>query len=102
MTLKRLSLKLALIGTVATLGLGALPALGATPPKNTDLPRSVGELMMMDPADVMHAMDPEHKGMVTKQQYMKFFSDLWDRMDKEHAGMVMKDAFMSGWAARNK
>jgi hypothetical protein len=98
MMVKQLSLKLVMLGTAAMLGLGALPA-GATV---TDLPRSVGELMNMSPMDVMRMMDPEHKGKVTKEQYMKFFSDLWDKMDKEHAGMVTKEAFMSGWAERNK
>ena len=101
MTFKQVSRKLAILGTVATLGLGALPARGAAP-MNTDLPRSVGELMNLTPTEVMQMMDPEHKGMVTKEQYLKFFSDLWDRMDKEHAGMVMKDTFMYGYAARNK
>jgi hypothetical protein len=102
MTFKQLSLKLVMLGTAATLGLGALPARAATAPKSTDLPRSVGELMNMTPTELMNMMDPEHKGMVTKEQYLKFFSDLWDRMDKEHAGMVMKDTFMYGYAARNK
>jgi hypothetical protein len=101
MTFKQVSRKLAILGTVATLGLGALPALGAAP-ANTDLPRSVGELMNMTPMQVMQMMDPEHKGMVTKEQYLKFFSDLWDRMDADKKGMVMKDTFMYGWAERHK
>jgi len=101
MTFKQLSLKLAAFGTAATLGLGALPALGAAP-ANTDLPRSVGELMNMSPMDVMHMMDTEHKGKVTKKQYMKFFSDLWDKMEKDKSGMVSMEAFTAGWAERNK
>jgi hypothetical protein len=101
MTFKQLSLKIAAVGTAATLGLGALPALGA-PPTSTDLPRSVGELMNMSPMDVMHMMDTEHKGKVTKKQYMKFFSDLWDKMEKDQSGMVSMEAFTTGWAARHK
>ena len=101
MMFKQLSLKLAMLGTAATLGLGALPALAAAP-ANTDLPRSVGELMNMSPMDVMHMMDTEHKGKVTKKQYMKFFSDLWDKMEKDKSGMVSMEAFTTGWAARHK
>ncbi|BDG08387.1 hypothetical protein [Anaeromyxobacter paludicola] len=97
MTLKQLTLALPLLGTLAL----GLPARAAAP-SNTDLPRSIGELMKMKPMEVMHLMDPDKKGMVTKEQYLKFFEDLWNRMDQGQKGMVMKDAWMSGYSARNK
>jgi hypothetical protein len=97
---KRLSRGVAAVCTAAALGIATL-AQGAAP-TNTDLPRSVGELMNMSPMEVMHQMDADHSGMITKEEYLKYFSDLWDRMDKEHASKVPKEVFMSGWAARNK
>ena len=56
----------------------------------------------MSPMDVMHMMDTDNKGKVTKEQYLKFFSDLWDKMEKDKAGMVSMEAFTTGWAARHK
>jgi len=74
----------------------------ATEQTNTDLPRSIGEVMKMKPLQVMHMVDTDKTGVVTKQQYMKFFEDLWDRMDPGHKGTVSKDVWMHGWAERNQ
>lgn len=87
-----------MLGSLGLVLCTALPARAAE--TVTDLPRSIGELMKMKPMQVMHMMDPEHKGMVTKEAYLKFFGDLWDKMDKNNAGMVHKEEWMG--YSRNK
>jgi hypothetical protein len=48
----------------------------------TGMPRSMGEFMKMDPEECMKMMDKEHKGHVTKKEFMKFQEELWQKMDK--------------------
>ena len=100
MNLSRRLQSLLLASAVAVIALVAQPVKAATP-MTTDYPRSVGELMKMKPMAVMHMMDTDKKGVVTKDEYMKFFTDLWTKMDKENKGEVTKDEWMTGWA-RNK
>jgi Ca2+-binding EF-hand superfamily protein len=42
---------------------------------------------------MMHMMDMSHKGMVTRDDYNKYMSKLFDTMDKQHKGMLDKQAF---------
>lgn len=100
MKLKNLYLALAL-GAAAVL---ALPvSAGATSQHSQDFPRSVGEVVAkMKPMELMHMIDKEKKGVVTKEQYMQFFEDLWNKMDPNHTGTVDKDTWMHGWAQRNQ
>jgi uncharacterized membrane protein len=47
--------------------------------------------MMMD----MNAMDTNHDGMISKQEFMKFHEKMWAKMKKNKSGMVdMKDMEM--------
>jgi uncharacterized membrane protein len=47
--------------------------------------------MMMD----MNAMDTNHDGMISKQEFMKFHEKMWATMKKNKSGMVnMKDMEM--------
>jgi len=102
MRIKVLSLMLFALNTAGALALSP-SRVAAAPQINTDLPRSVGEVIArMKPMQLMHLVDTHKKGVVTKEQYMKFFEDLWDRMDPDHTGTVSKEVWMHGWAKRNQ
>jgi len=92
---------LAALGAMGALVLGPVRAAAAET-TNVDLPRSIGEVMKMKPMQVMHMIDTDKKGVVTKEQYMKFFEAIWDKMDPDHTGTVAKEAWMHGWAKRNQ
>lgn len=46
------------------------------------------QMQAKKPMKVMHMMDKDNKGYVTKQEFMKFHEDLFDRMDKDHNGQL--------------
>jgi hypothetical protein len=50
------------------------------------MPTSMAQLMKMDPEECMKMMDKEHKGHVTKKEFMKFQEELWQKMDKNRDG----------------
>ncbi len=56
-------------------------------------PTSMAQLMKMDPEECMKMMDKEHKGHVTKKEFMKFQEELWQKMDKNHDGRVDRVEF---------
>jgi hypothetical protein len=55
----------------------------------------------MKPMDVMHVIDTDKKGYVTREEFMKFQEEFFDRMDKNHDGKVDAKEWM-GKAAANK
>ncbi len=56
-------------------------------------PTSMAQLMKMDPEECMKMMDKEHKGHVTKKEFMKFQEELWQKMDKNRDGRVDRVEF---------
>jgi hypothetical protein len=89
------------IGATAILG-AALPGpAGADEPYRTEetrleasIPVNYKELMKMQPMDVMHAIDNQKKGVVTKEQFLKYHSMLFDKMDKDHNGELSQSEWM--------
>ncbi len=47
-----------------------------------DVPSSYPALQKMKPVEVMHMIDKEKKGYVTREEFMKFQEALFDRLDK--------------------
>jgi ABC-type Fe3+-citrate transport system substrate-binding protein len=83
---------------VAVLGLSPLGARAAEDAKHQDHmmgkgPGSMAQLMKMSPEECMQMMDKEHKGHVTKKDFMKFQEDLWKKMDKDKNGKVTAAEF---------
>lgn len=83
---------------VAVLGLTPLVARGAEDAKHQEHmmgkgPGSMAQLMKMSPEECMQMMDKEHKGHVTKKDFMKFQEDLWKKMDKDKNGKVTAAEF---------
>ena len=57
------------------------------------MPSSMTQLMKMDPEECMKMMDKEHKGHVTKKEFMKFQEELWQKMDKNRDGRADRVEF---------
>jgi len=84
-----------------TLAFGALlaavagvPAARAATPSSTDEARSWAYLTRMKPMEVMHMIDTDKKGYVTREEFMKFQEQFFDKMDKDHDGKVEASEWM--------
>jgi hypothetical protein len=51
-------------------------------------PDSYERLHRMKAMEVMHEIDADKKGYVTREEFMKFQEEFFDRMDKNHDGKV--------------
>jgi Ca2+-binding EF-hand superfamily protein len=58
------------------------------------MPSSYAALMKMKPMDVMHMMDKDKKGVVTKEQFMKFHEAMFDNMDKNKDGQLSREEWL--------
>jgi Ca2+-binding EF-hand superfamily protein len=76
-----------------TLGFALLAATGAYA-QSTDIWTTNFQKAFMT-EKMMHMMDMSGKGMVTRDDYNKYMSKVFDMMDKKHNGMVDKDEFMA-------
>ena len=79
---------LALLAVVAV-----VPAARAADVSFDKVPANYTMLMKMTPMDLMHAMDPDNKGYVTKEDFMKFHEMMFEKMDKNHDGKLSADEF---------
>ncbi len=66
-----------------------------------DFPKSYSAYMKMKPMDAMHMMDKDHKGYVTKDEFMKFHEAMFDNMDRNKDGKLSREEWM-GRGAREK
>ena len=57
------------------------------------VPVSYAAMMKMKPMDVMHLMDPDKKGYVTKDDFMKFQEQLFNTWDKDKNGRLAAPVF---------
>ncbi len=58
------------------------------------MPASYAAMMKMKPMDVMHMMDTEKTGFVTKEQFMKFHEGMFDKMDKNKDGKLAREEWL--------
>jgi hypothetical protein len=77
---------------VATLG-ASHAALAADASKEDKMPKTYSALMKMKPVEVMHMMDNGKKGFVTREEFMKFYEELFNRMDKDKNGKITEPEF---------
>ena len=89
------SLTRAALGVMVAAILAVGPAARAADVSADKVPVSYAAMMKMKPMDVMHLMDPDKKGFVTKDDYMKFHEMLFEKMDKNHDGKVDASEFMA-------
>jgi hypothetical protein len=92
MSLSRAALGAALVATIVA----AFPNARAGDVSFDKVPPNYTMLMKMKPMDVMHAMDPDKKGYVTKEDYMKFHEMMFQKMDKNHDNRLDEDEFLQG------
>jgi len=85
----RAALAAALIAVLAT-----IPDAQAADTSQDMMPASYGSLMKMKPKSVMHMMDPDKKGYVTKSDYMKFHEQMFEKMDKNHDDKLTEEEFI--------
>jgi Ca2+-binding EF-hand superfamily protein len=64
------------------------PVAHAAAPTSSDEARSYNQLARMKPMEVMHMIDTDKKGYVTREEFMKFQEQFFDRMDQNHDGKV--------------
>jgi len=74
--------------------IAATPAARAATPTTTDEARSWAQLAKMKPMEVMHMIDTDNKGYVSREEFLKFQEQLFDKMDKDHDGNVTASEWM--------
>jgi EF hand domain-containing protein len=83
--------------TVVSLAVAACPLVYASDVSFDQMPPSYYALMKMKPAEQMRLMDPDKKGYVTKDEFMKFHkamaAKMFDNMDKNHDGKLTEAEF---------
>jgi hypothetical protein len=80
-------MRTSLAAAALSLGLAALPARAATP-TTTDEARTFTALQRVKAIEVMHLMDEEKKGYVTREEFLRFQEQLFDRMNPSGDGKV--------------
>jgi hypothetical protein len=76
------------LATAALLFAVVAPVAHAAAPTSSDEARSYNQLARMKPMEVMHMIDTDKKGYVTREEFMKFQEQFFDRMDQNHDGKV--------------
>ena len=79
---------LALLAVVAV-----VPAARAADVSFDKVPANYAMMMKMSPQDLRKAMDPDQKGYVTYDDYMKFHEMMFEKMDKNHDGKLDASEF---------
>jgi hypothetical protein len=59
------------------------------------MPASYAAMMKMKPMALMHMMDKDKKGYVTKEDFMKFHEAMFEKMDKNKDGKITKEEWTS-------
>jgi EF hand len=72
----------------------AAPVAFAGPPTTSDEARSYDQLARMKAMEVMHMIDKDKKGYVTREEFLKFQERFFDRMDQNRDGKVDSDEWM--------
>jgi hypothetical protein len=85
------------LATAVAFVMAAGPKAYASDVSYDQMPPSYYALMKMKPAEQMRLMDPDKKGYVTKDEFMKFHKamaeKMFDNMDKNHDGKVTEAEF---------
>ncbi len=90
-TARRAAVALAM---VAAIGLPFTVRAGQEYGDRPKLPGSYPAMMKMKAMDVMHMMDADKKGFVTKEEFMKFHEAMFDKMDKDKDGKLSREEWL--------
>ena len=67
---------------------------GARFAHHSDEARSYDQLARMKSMEVMHMIDKDNRGYVTREEFLNFQERFFDRMDQGHDGKVDADEWM--------
>jgi Ca2+-binding EF-hand superfamily protein len=92
---KTACVRFAFVATVAALIVALVPSTSraAEDAMKKDKMPSYPALMKMKPMDTMKMMDGDKSGFVTREEFMKFYEDLFDRLDKDKNQQVTAPEF---------
>jgi EF hand len=92
LTTRTAALAFAITALVASLGFARTAQAADT--AGDKMPASYAAMMKMKPMDIMHMMDTEKSGFVTKDQFMKFHEAMFDKMDKNKDGKLSREEWL--------
>jgi hypothetical protein len=97
----KVALAISPLGWILAAALTVVPVGASANDLSQDaVPRSYAALMQMKPMEVMHAIDADKKGYVTKDEFMSYFGAVYDKMDRNHDGKVNKEEWLkSVWTS---
>ena len=90
-----------LVVTAGAVGTVGYPGAARAAEFAQDFPKSYSAFMKKKPMEIMHMMDPDQKGFVTKEEFMKFHEELFERMDKDKDGKLTRDEWMGESRAKH-
>jgi hypothetical protein len=82
----------AIVG-IAALASSAPAAAAEMGMKDENVPKSYTAAQKMKPVDVMHMMDTDKTGYVTREEFIKFQEALFDKMDRNHDARLTETEF---------
>ncbi len=92
--------RVAMLAVSAALAAIAFVPASAQAAAEVKYPSNFSEFLKIQAMPVMHMMDTDKKGYVTKEEFMKFQEDLFNRMDKDHTGKVTVDEWIGHKTAK--
>ena len=91
---RTMSFTLAALAAALVAVLATIPSALAADTSQDMMPAGYSSLMKMKPMEVMHMMDPDKKGFVTKSDFMKFHERMFEKMDKNHDDKLSEAEFV--------
>jgi len=88
------TLSRSMLAAAALLAITFAPVTRAATPATTDEVRSYAAMMKMKPMEVMHMIDSDKKGYVTREEFMKFHDEIFQKLDRDHDGKLNAKEWM--------
>jgi hypothetical protein len=73
----------AILGAVAIVSFASAPPAGASHVPEDEVPSTYSDLQRMKSVDVMHMIDSDKNGYVTREEFLEFQDALFERIDKD-------------------
>jgi hypothetical protein len=92
----RLVARLATISTTTALLLMLASPTGARAADSSSdqhVPKTYTAMVKMKPTDVMHLMDKDGTGYVTREEFMKFYEQLFQQLDSDRDARITEPEF---------
>ena len=80
--------------TVAFAALAFATTARAADASQDKMPSSYAAMMKMKPMDIMHMMDKDKAGSVSREQFMTFHESMFEKMDKNKDGKLSREEWL--------